>query len=215
MVLKLNNYVAGTLYNNTATATQAGATPNPRTASAAIMTGAPAISVSASENAASLLRGQNITYTLSYDVNGYSLQNFQPFDNIPVGTYSASAPPGWRLIPFTNGDPGTWTVKDPCNSGGSYLEAGAQPSDYPGLLLDDGIDGNNADAFCTGMIISDFYIDDASYSGADAQITIRSNGLSGGAGRQIGVVASIDNAPAYLYLPGGLLYGYAAFRIRR
>jgi hypothetical protein len=197
MLLKLNNYTLNKVYTNTATTAQAGVAVH--TSSASVTSGVPAISISKTENVASLMMGQNITYVLTFDINGYALKNFQPFDNIASGTYSASPPPGWKILPYTNGDPGTWTIHDPCNTGGSYITGSGQPSDYPGLLLDDGGAHVN-DQFCTGMIVSDFYIEDSSYSGADAQVLVRSNYQSGTNLREIGVFASIDANPAVLMI---------------
>ena len=201
MLLKSNTLSAtGTIYTNTATATQPGVTT--AMASAAVTVGAPAISILKTESAASLLAGSNITYVLSYDINGFALKDFAPFDNIPAGIYDSSTgpPQGWQYSPYNGTGPGTWTVKDPCATGGAYITGSGAATTYPALLLDDGISGNAIDAFCTGMIISDFYIEDSAYSGADAAIIIRSNNLTGTAGRSIGIWASIDVNPAVLFI---------------
>jgi hypothetical protein len=197
MLLKLNTYTLGKIYTNTATTSQAGVAVH--TSSASVTAGAPAISIQKTENVASLMKGDTITYILSYDVNGYALKNFQPFDNITTGTYAGTAPPGWVLSPESS-DPGTWTIQDPCSTGGSYITGSAGLSHYPALLVDDGTAGDDTDAFCTGMIVSDLYINDAAYNGADAQIIIRSNNLTGTSNRSIGLEASIDNSPGYLAL---------------
>jgi uncharacterized repeat protein (TIGR01451 family) len=198
MLLKLNSYTASKVYTDTATTSQAGVAVH--TSSASVASGAPAISISKTESAASLMMGQNITYVLSFDINGYALKNFQPFDNIAAGTYNnnTGAPAGWKFMPY-NGDPGTWTIHDPCNAGGSYITASGNPTTYPGLLLDDG-GTHTQDQFCTGMIVSDFYIEDSAYSGADAQVLVRSNYQTGTAGRSIGIAASIDLNPAALFI---------------
>src|ERR1035437_5110178 len=200
MLLRLNTYTSGKVYTNTATATQPGVTTTQ--SSVPVTSGAPAISISKSESVASLLAGSKITYVLSYDINGFALKDFAPFDNIPGGTYTSATgpPPGWLYSPYKATGPGTWTVKDPCATGGSYITGSDAATTYPALLLNDGIAGNTVDAFCTGMIVSDFYIEDSAYSGADAQIIIRSNNLADPNGRSIGVTASIDVKPAVLFI---------------
>ena len=77
-----------------------------------------------------------------------------------------------------------------------------QQRQYSGLLLDDGSSTNSSDQFCTGIIVSDLYINPGTFPGADAQIIIRSNGQQGANQRSLGIIASIDNfpAPGYFFL---------------
>jgi hypothetical protein len=184
-------------YTNTATGSMTGLSN--QTSSVTVSTGQAAISITKDESATSVLSGNNITYTLSYDINGMQLKNFQAFDNNPTGTYCPSGctnstpPTGWKFL-SNSGNYGTWTVSDPCGTGGHYV-TGASTM-YPALLLDDGSSANNSDQFCTGEIVADFYINPGTFPGADAQIIIRNNGIDGGSGYSLGIVESIDNAPA-------------------
>ena len=189
-------------YTNTATGSWAGA--NPQTSSVTVTTGQAAISITKNESATSILANgpDDLTYTLSYNINGMQLKNFQSFDNATTGTYCPSGctnsgpPTGWQFLP-SNGNYGTWTVADPCNTGGHYITGAS--SSYPGLLLNDG-GSHTTDQFCTGQIVTDFFINPGTFPGADAQVIIRNNTQSGAAGYSLGIVASIDNQPGYLAL---------------
>src|ERR1035437_8193500 len=197
MLLKYNGAtpVAGTAYTDTASGVQGAANQD---SSATITAGMPAISIQKNAAASSVLSGTNITYIISYDVNGYALKNFQPFDSITASTYNhATGPPvGWKFLPTSGGEYGTWTISDPCNTGGRFITGSSVSATYPGLLLDDGDPTNSSDRFCDGMIVSDLYIQDTGYIGADAEIIIRSNGYNDPAnGRSLGVIASIDEFP--------------------
>src|SRR5579883_3519530 len=76
--------VSGTIIPNTAvlSSTQVAAT---NTNTAAVTVG-PGFQITKSESTASLLPGQNVTYTLSYSHGGQSLQFFDSYDNDTVGT---------------------------------------------------------------------------------------------------------------------------------
>jgi hypothetical protein len=179
-------------FTNTATGSWAGS--NPKTSSVTTSVGDAAFKIRKSQSVDQIMTGSTITYYLSYEVNGYQLVNFQGFDNA-TGPYSGGqAPPGWKAI-SSNGQYGTWTVEDPCNVGDKFITGAS--TEYPGLLLDDGSSSNSSDQFCEGMIIADVYIQPSTnYPGADAQVVIRNNGLTGNDSRSYGVVVSIDNAPS-------------------
>ena len=190
---------AGTTYTNTASVTRGTTT----TSSASITAGQPAITIQKYQSSNSVLTGTNITYYLSYSVNGYALRSFQPFDAITTGTYTqATGPPsGWRFKPDgQTGEYGTWTISDPCNTGGRIITGSSTGMNtFPALLLEDGSSSNNSDQFCAGMIVTDVYINDNSFIGADAEIRVRTNDISGSNGRSLNVVISIDEFPARFY----------------
>lgn len=181
--------------------------PNYDTPPATVTTGATAVSLTKSESAPVLNSGDTITYTLSYDINGYILKSFSGFDDIAAGNYigPSGAPAGWMPVGGTAAT--TWTVGDPCTgfSTGDRVFTGASDM-YPGMLLNDGSAAPHlpadSDQFCTGIIVSDIKIDPGTFPGADGQIVIRNNGQSGGAAQGIGIVVSIDEAPT----PGFLMY---------
>jgi uncharacterized repeat protein (TIGR01451 family) len=209
MLLQMNGTpAAGNISINTVTATMkdnSGAAMTPKSASAPVIAGQPAITITKDESATTVNYKDNITYTLSYEVNGMALRNFQAFDDSTTGVYAhpGAAPTGWRFA-SQGGAWGTWTVSDPCSTGGHYI-TGAEPGGfYPGLLLDDGSGTNNSDQFCTGEIVADEFINPGTFAGADAQIIIRSNGIDGPTGASIGIVTSIDANPA----PGYFFYQY-------
>ncbi len=190
---------AGTTYTNTASVTRGTTTSS----SASITAGQPAITIQKYQSSNSVLTGTNITYYLSYIVNGYALRSFQPFDAIATGTYTqgSGAPSGWRFKPDgQTGEYGTWTVSDPCNTGGRIITGSTTGMNvFPSLLLEDGSSSNNSDQFCAGMIVTDVYINDNSFIGADAEIRVRTNDISGSNGRSLNVVLSIDEFPARFY----------------
>jgi hypothetical protein len=191
MLLRMTGTPTGT-YTNTATGNMGSLN---QTSSASVTTGQAAINITKIESTASLLTNTNITYTLSWEVNGMALRNYQPFDNLPTGTYTGTPPAGWKFQ-TSSGTTGTWTVSDPCSTGGHNI-TGAEPGGhYPGLLLDDGSSTNNSDQFCTGEIVADEFINPGTFAGADAQIIIRSNGIDGAGGQSLGIVSSIDANPS-------------------
>ncbi|HDQ25579.1 MAG TPA: hypothetical protein ENN43_02400, partial [bacterium] len=179
-------------YTNTAQGSMSGV-PS-QNSSVTVTTGAPALTIQKSQHAPVLQEGDAITYILTYEVSGYALRNYQPFDNIATGVFvSPSAPAGWRTA-----GAGTWTISDPCDTGDRYVSGFG--GSYPGLLLDDGDAANNSDQFCTGIIVSDLYIDPGNYIGADAQVIIRTNQQTGNAVRSLGILVSIDPNPTYFGL---------------
>jgi len=190
---------AGTTYTNTASVTRGTTTSS----SASITVGQPAITIQKYQSSNSVLTGTNITYYLSYSVNGYALRSFQPFDAIAAQSYTqATGPPsGWRFKPDgQTGEYGTWTISDPCNTGSRIITGTTSGLNvFPALLLEDGSSSNNSDQFCTGMIVTDVYINDNAFIGADAEIRVRTNDISGSNGRSLNVVISIDEFPARFY----------------
>ncbi|HRU38293.1 MAG TPA: hypothetical protein P5511_00340, partial [Candidatus Goldiibacteriota bacterium] len=195
MLLQWNGGATGG-YTSTATGSWAGS--NPQTSSVSNAYNAAQVKLSKTQSKDQLMQGNNITYYLSYEANGYSLVAFETFDNAS-GVYSGgSAPPGWKSV-AESGMHGTWTVKDPCLTGSKYITGSS--TQYPGLLLEDGDDLNNSDQFCEGMIVADFKTEPSTiFPGADSQIIIRSNGIQGTSGRSYGLVISADNAPSPGYL---------------
>src|ERR1035437_1387969 len=186
-------------YPNTATAKMDGMTDQTSTVAATV--GQPAINIYKDQSANSVNVGDPITYYLSYSVNGYALRNYQALDNNTAATYTSSPPLGWKFKSGTGGN-GTWVISDACGTGDKIITGAAQNGNYPGLVLDDGSSTNVSDQFCSGIIVSDFFINPGTFAGADAQIIIRTNGLTGAAERSLGIVASIDTYPG----PGFLFY---------
>jgi uncharacterized repeat protein (TIGR01451 family) len=195
MLCSVNAAPAGT-YTDTATGSMTGLSN--QTSSVSVTAGLPSVSLALSQNTTSPMKGDTITYSLAYSINGMALVNFQSFDNVSTGTYcpsgcaNSSPPLGWKFL-SNSGNYGTWTVNDPCNTGGHYITASSTM--YPALLLDDG-GTHTTDQFCTGEIVSDLYIDQGTFPGADAQIIIRNNGIDGINNYSLGIVISVDNAPA-------------------
>ena len=167
------------------------------TSAAAITTGQAAMRLQKSQSASMLNYGDTVTYYLNWEINGMVLKNVQNFDELTAGTiYNASPPPGWKFLPHA-GMNGVWEIIDECGTGDNYIRGNPETTPhYPAMLLEDGDPGNDSDQFCSGMIVSDFKIDDEGYSGADALIIIRSNGQTDENSRMIGILASIDPNPA-------------------
>ncbi len=138
--------------------------------------------------------GDMVTYYLDYQVNGSKLGAYESFDEMPLGSSytGASNPPGWKFLPYA-ANTGQWNVMNPCGTGDNYIQANPLgPNQYPGLLL------NSANPhFCTGEIVVDTEIE-GTYAGADSQILIRNNGLTGGSSYSIGLILSQDSGPAYM-----------------
>jgi len=196
---------SNTVITNTATGTM---NSNVQQASTNITTDQPAMNVIKSASSPQVNLGNNITYYLSYDINGDKLQDYRPFDDNATGAYSPTGPStdvpaGWEAIPDGNGSGqyGTWTISDACNTGDHIITGSVSSSaKYPALLLND--PGGNTDnvQMCTGIVESDIMINPGSYPGSDALVILRSNGLSGANGYAYSLLLSIDTAPANAYL---------------
>jgi hypothetical protein len=191
MLLKWDGLGAGP-FTNTATGSWAGT--GAVNSSVTTQIGAAALKISKTQSADQVMQNQNITYYLSYEINGYRLKSFNTFDDAS-GVYSAgSAPPGWMSLP-ESGVHGAWTAEDPCGTGENYITGSS--TQWPSLLLDDKSGTDTSDQFCDGMIVSDFMIGaSTTFPGADAAIIIRSNGQDGLNSKFYSVIASIDNAPS-------------------
>jgi hypothetical protein len=186
----------GEVISNTATGSMAGGPPN-QTSSTTLTVGQVTMDIKKSTDSTTVKVGDTVTYYLDYEVRGSKLQVYQPFDNMPNGTvYSnGTPPPQWKFLPY-GANTGTWTIMDPCGTGDHYIKADPQgTAQYPGMLINTGV--ATKDQFCTGEIVCDTKIEGA-YTGADSQVIIRNNGLSGAASYSVGVDMSVDNTPGYL-----------------
>ncbi len=200
---------AGTVINNTAQARLQDAPQTPwKQSTASLTVGQVSMTLKKSQSTNQINQGDIITYYLDYEINGMQLKFFESFDQFSLGqvfNQSTGPPPRWRFLPY--GAPpityGTWTIIDPCSTGDNYIK-GAAPSNqqYPGMLLDDGDDSSpvdDYDYFCTGMIVTDVKIEQAQYSGSDAQVIIRHNGeTSTSLHQSISLILSIDQDPGYV-----------------
>lgn len=186
----------GGLVTNTANGTITGPTGTYSDSStASLVSGQPAITIRKYQNINTAQLGDTVTYTLEYDINGSQLVVYQPFDDLPLGTYSASAPAGWQFRTSTSN--GTWYVEDPCGTGDRIIRGDTTLNDdYPGMLYT----GNpmSSALSCQNIIISDVMINPmgattgSGYEGADSLIVIRDDGLATG-GRAYGLVLSVDD----------------------
>jgi len=142
--------------------------------------------------------GDTVSYYINYEANGYVLKSFREFSDAS-GVYSGgTAPPGWVSIAEA-GVHGTWTVEDPCGTGGNYITGSSYQ--YPSLLLDAESCSDSSDQFCEGIIVADVMINTATtFSGADAAVVLRSNGQTGTDIRAYNLVISIDNFPGYFMI---------------
>ncbi|HDQ25131.1 MAG TPA: DUF11 domain-containing protein [bacterium] len=182
----------GGLVTNTAGGTMGSIS---RSSSTSLVVGQPAVTITKSQSTASPLYGENITYYLSYQINGSQLVAYQSFDDLPLGTYYSTPPTGWRFRPsVTNG---TWYIEDPCGTGDRVIRGNTSISnDYPGLLYEGYT--MQIDAQCLGIITTEVMIDPSGettgqgYEGADSLVIIRDDGLAAG-GRAYGLVLSVDN----------------------
>ena len=168
-------------------------------------TGEATMNLTKSQSAETLNIGDTVTYYLEWEINGMVIVNYQNFDELTDGAiYDASPPPGWQHFEEETGgslENGIWEVVDECDTGDNYILGQRKgTAHYPSLLLDDGSAGNTSDEFCTGMIVTDAIIEDEGYNGADAMVIIRSNGLTGAAGKSVGVGLSIDANPAHFFV---------------
>jgi hypothetical protein len=184
---------AGTTVMSTATGRQGASN---QTSSAAAVVGTSPISASISQSESTGVSGDTVTYTIDYSVGGTRITAYRPFDDVAAGSYSASPPAGWKFQPF-GGENGTWTISDQCGTGDRFI-TGDIPgnSKYPELLLDDAVPANAQ--FCTGIVMADALITPGGYSGPDATVVIRSNGMTGSGEYSYSLVLSVDNNPDYI-----------------
>ena len=182
MLLRMNNNVAaGTVFSNNASGAMTGVTG--QTAGASIVVGQAAASITLNQSEANPSFGNNITYYLTYQVNGSNLVGYQPFDDIPLGLYGSLAGtggpaiPGWDFVAGASTE-GQWQVMDICATGDRIVRGdAANPSEYP-MMLYNGLPATNK--MCQGIIIADTMIEPNGYEGADSSIVIRSDGVSMG-----------------------------------
>lgn len=180
-----------TKYTNSATGTMTGV--GSKTANATNTVGQAAISILKDQSEANPNYGANITYYLTYNVNGMQLVAYQPIDDIATGTYGTlngtggTTVPGWSFVP-EGGTEGQWTIADACSTGDRVITgAVGATKEYPGLLYN-GITGSK---LCGGIIESDVLINPNGYEGSDAILLIRSDGVSPN-GDAYAVAISVD-----------------------
>ncbi|HRU40312.1 MAG TPA: hypothetical protein P5511_10580, partial [Candidatus Goldiibacteriota bacterium] len=124
------------------------------------------------------------------------MKSYRSFDDTPANTYTYPNPvPGWKYV--TAGQPGNWTVGDPCSTGDSYITGSWSSEVYPQILLDDVVPANVQ--LCTGIVMADVMIDPGGYEGSDAMVVLRSNG-NGASSNTYGLLLSVDNAPLNGYV---------------
>ncbi len=187
-----NPPVAGTHYTNAAQGVMTGVTT--QNVSATNTVGQAAITIEKAQSEDNPNYGDLITYYLTYNVNGYALVGYQPFDDI-AGTYgndgtppSGAAVPGWAFAPQANTN-GGWIVADPCNTGDDIITGHATAGNsFPSILYNNITNPNN---MCSGIIETDVYIDPGAYEGADALVIIRSDGQING--NAYSLALSVDN----------------------
>lgn len=174
-----------TIVPNTANAT--GSVTGATSSLTSITKGQPVINITKSQRNASVPIGANVTYYLEYSINGSRLMAYQPFDDLPLGSYyNVTGPPtGWRFDPTTMTN-GTWEVFDECGTGDRALRGNSAALNYPGLLYQ-----GLGTSFCQGVIVTDIKIT-ASYEGADSLVFIRNNGVNGAGAIAYAVGLSVD-----------------------
>lgn len=163
-----------------------------KTSTTSITVGQPVMSLTKHQSDDLLDPGDEITYTLEYEVSGSALKFYESFDNL-TGPYTDASgpPPGWSFLP-SRGTSGTWTLKDPYGLGDKYVMGSVvQPGKYPALLAND----LNV---CEAIVVADFRIEDPRYPGADALLILRNNGEAGAQNSAYAVVFSIDKDPGYV-----------------
>jgi hypothetical protein len=172
----------GTVINNSATATS-GTAGTVNSNQAQVNIGSGGFSLLKSESAAVLNTSNVVTYTLSYQVSGESLQDDDTLDNNSIGTSNASilGYDGTTAYVYTNtGGMGGFTVEpDPAGSGNNVIEACSSSTcnsavtdgNYPTLLR-----SAPAVNLCNNfMVEGDMYIPSSSAAGADATMVIADN----------------------------------------
>ncbi len=193
----------GTVISNTATGTNGSANSS---STANLTVGTVGLSLDKEQSINSFLKLPSstvtITYYLNYQINGNVLKAIRMLDDAANGAYSSSPPPGWKFLPDMDGSgqTGIWTISDACNTGDRIITGSVSaPMKYPALLLDDPTPAN-VQMCNSGIIESDVMINPGNYTGSDAFIIIRSNGLTGNAGYEYGLLLSIDTAPSGGYV---------------
>jgi hypothetical protein len=190
----VNPIAANTVISNTATAN------GTVSSTVTIKAGQAAMSIKKSQsvNAPGKVNfGDTLTYYLEYDINGYQLKSYRAFDENNLGSYTSPAPiTGWKYYPDGgSGDPGTWTIQDPCNTGDRIITGDVTGNGkYPALLLDDPTPTNVE--MCSGIVMSDVLIDPTGFEGADGLVILRSNGMTGANGNAYALLLSVDDQPA-------------------
>ena len=132
VLLSVNTGVSnGSLINNTAVGTAAGAPSGPVTSNTASSTvQVPIGNLVKSESVSSIGTGNNVSYNLDWVSTGQDLQFYDSYDNVPVAagvsTGGSSVPWGYDLTNYTDvpaaSDPGTWVV-DSDALGNNFLSA--------------------------------------------------------------------------------------------
>ncbi len=204
---KVNSGVAsGTIITNTATATSSTAgtvTSN----EAQVNIGVGGFTLLKSESETSLSSGQTVTYTLSYQVSGESLQVDDNYDNQTTGTSNGSIQ-GYDGTGYTytnTGGMGGFTVEpDPAGSGNNAIQAcaystcnsGTTVNNFPTLLRNLPV-VNLCNNF---MVEGSMYIPTGAAPGADATMVIADNLKAPGVNDAYMVGISIDCGPGNLFI---------------
>ncbi len=195
---------AGTVLSNTASASSGTAgTVNSNTAQVNIGVGG--FTLMKSESAASLNNGNTVTYTLSYQVSGESLQDCDTYGNNNVGTANGAIK-GFDGTGYTytnTGGIGGFTVQTDAQ-GNSYVQACAQNTcnsattvgNYPTLLRN-----SPAVNLCNDfMVEGDLMIPPSSAAGADATMVLADNLAAPGVNDAYMVGMSLDPGPNNFYI---------------
>ncbi len=205
MLVSVNAGTTGTI-NNTATLTGSFGTTTTNTAQATVNGGG--FQLVKSQSSAVLAPGQDETYTLSYNINGESLQYYDSYDNDGVGTSGAgikdmSSNP-YTLIP-SNGDSGSITIAQGPD-GNNYIATtvaySSSSGNYPVLLRNGGVSMCNGSTF---TVEGDLEIPagapgaTGSSAGGDATMVIAYQVDAGVTYALMGIL-SLDTAPANGYI---------------
>ena len=204
MLVKVNTGFNGTITNQ-ATLTGSFGTSTTNTAQATVNGGG--FQLVKSQASGVLAPGQNETYTLSYNINGESLQYYDSYDNNSVGTSGGGivglSPATYTVIP-SNGDSGTITIAQGPD-GNNYISTSvgysSSAGDYPLLLRSGGVSMCNGSTFTVegDMEIPATAPGAASGGGADATMMIAYQ-VSGGVTYALMGLLSLDTAPANGYI---------------
>ncbi len=205
--------VSGSLITNTASglSDQVSTTPsNPVT----VVVQPPQMVLTKSESATSAAANSTVTYTLSWDALGSSLQIYDSYKNDTVGVSNGSIA-GYDGTLYTQyaastGDLGTWQV-DTDASGNHFIEgkvstfnSGGGGGDYPALIRN-GPGINICDGF---TVQGDLQIPVTAQGvtvggGADDHMILAVNGSQG---ITLKAAISLDSSPAYLFIQKNNIY---------